>query len=74
MLTNFTGSDYNSEYICKKIAHFLGNGTEDVETAILSSPYVNGGALGARQHSRDNRSGSTGSGKVITHGQIALVD
>jgi len=35
---------------------------EAVENAILSSPYVNGGALGARQHSRDNRSGSTGSG------------
>ena len=47
---------------------------EAVENAILSSPCVNGGALGARQHSRDNRSGSTGSGKVITHGQIALVD
>ena len=28
----------------------------------------------ARQYKRDNRSGSTGSGKVITHGQIALVD
>ena len=30
--------------------------------------------LNGHQHSRDNRSGSTGSGKVITHGQIALVD
>ena len=28
----------------------------------------------SRQYKRDNRSGSTGSGKVITHGQIALVD
>ena len=45
-----------------------------VLNAILSSPYVNGEALGARQHKRDNRSGSTGSGKVIAHGQIALVD
>ena len=32
-----------------------------VLNAILSSPYVNGEALGARQHKRDNRSGSTGS-------------
>ena len=65
-----------TDFVCalsryRKVAYAsLGLPASQFIVQFLSTKEI----LNGHQHSRDNRSGSTGSGKLITHGQIALVD